>query len=51
MFGFKSQKRKLEDQHRKLLDEAYRLSHTNRAKSDQKTAEAEEVRKKIEALE
>ncbi|MEL7497209.1 MAG: Lacal_2735 family protein [Planctomycetota bacterium] len=51
MFGMKSKKEKLEAKLRKLLEEAYKLSHTNRTRSDEKTAEAEEVRKQLEALE
>lgn len=51
MFGFGNQKAKLEKKYQKLLDEAYHLSHTDRMKSDLKTAEAEEVRKQLEALE
>ena len=33
------------------MDEAYRLSHTNRKASDAKAAEADKVRKELEALE
>ena len=51
MFGMKSKKEKLEIKYKKLLDEAYKLSHSNRKKSDEKTAEADEIRKQIEALE
>ncbi len=52
MFGFgKSKKQKLEQKHARLLDEAYKASHSNRKQSDLLTAEAEEVRKEIEALE
>lgn len=50
MFGMKSKKEKLEAKLAKLLEEAYKLSRTDRRKSDQKAAEAEEVRKQIEAL-
>ena len=50
MFGMKSKKEKLEAKLGKLLEEAYKLSHTNRTKSDEKTAEAEELRKQIEAM-
>ncbi|MEM7784498.1 MAG: Lacal_2735 family protein [Planctomycetota bacterium] len=49
MFGG-NKKEKLEKKYQKLMQEAYELSHSNRAKSDQKTAEAEEIRKKIDAL-
>ena len=50
MFGMKSKKEKLEAKLAKLLEEAYKLSTTNRKKSDAKTAEAEELRKQIEAM-
>ena len=48
VFGFKSQKAKLEERYRQLLDEAYQLSHTNRKKSDEKAAEADEVRRQLD---
>lgn len=52
MFGlFQSKKEKLEKKYAKLLEEAYHLSHTDRTKSDLKQAEADEVRKEIDALE
>jgi len=51
MFGFSNKKSKLEKKYKKLLDDAYRLSHTNRRKSDEKTAEAEDVRLQLEAME
>lgn len=52
MFGlFQSKKEKLEKQYTKLLDEAYRLSHTDRQKSDRKQAEADALRREIDALE
>lgn len=50
MFGQKSKKAKLESRYKKLLDEAYKLSHQDRSKSDAKTAEAEEVRKQLDAM-
>ena len=50
MFGMKPKKEKLEAKLQKLLTEAYELSHTNRSKSDEKTAEAEELRKQIDAM-
>lgn len=50
MFGFASKKKKLEDRLRKLLEEAYQLSHTNRKKSDEKTAEAEKLRQQIDEM-
>lgn len=50
MFGFKSKKEKLEAKLAKLLEEAYQLSHSSRKKSDEKAAEAEELRKQIDAM-
>ena len=53
MFGLfkkKSEKEKLQKKYRKLLEESYKLSHTNRSASDQKAAEAEAVLKQIEDL-
>ncbi len=51
MFGFKSKKEKLEAKHQRLLEEAYKLSHVNRGKSDAKLAEAAEIEKQLDALE
>lgn len=50
MFGMKSKKEKLETKLAKLREEAFKLSHTNRTKSDEKTAEAEELQKQIDAM-
>ena len=53
MFGLfkkKTEVEKLEIKYKALLKEAYDLSKTNRSKSDQKTFEAEELYKQIEAL-
>ncbi|MEO1497660.1 MAG: Lacal_2735 family protein [Planctomycetota bacterium] len=51
MFGlFQSKKDKLEKKYAKLLEEAYKLSHVDRQKSDMKQAEADELRKEIDAL-
>lgn len=53
MFGlFKktSEKEKLQKKYKKLLEEAYALSKSNRTASDAKTAEAEEMLKKIDNL-
>jgi hypothetical protein len=53
MFGLfekKSEKDKLYETYQKLLQEAHKLSTTNRKLSDQKTYEAEEIMKKIEQL-
>jgi len=54
MFGLfkkKSERDKLEEQHDALIKKSYELSHTNRAESDKVQAQAQEVLKKIEALE
>lgn len=55
MFGlFKKRKKSesdlLNEEYKRLLDESYRLSHTNRKESDLKRAEAEEILKKLESL-
>lgn len=53
MFNFfkpKSEKQKLQAQYEKLLKESYRLSTINRAQSDLKAAEADELARKIESL-
>jgi hypothetical protein len=53
MFGLfkkKTEAEQLETEYKKVLKEAYTLSTTNRKLSDQKTAEAEEILKKIECL-
>lgn len=53
MFGLfkkKTEKEKLMEQYKKLLDEAHQLSKTDRKASDLKSAEAEEMMKKIESL-
>ncbi|MEQ8412853.1 MAG: Lacal_2735 family protein [Imperialibacter sp.] len=52
-FGFfrkKSEKEKLIEKHRKLLEESFKLSSINRRKSDEKVAEAEALMRKIETL-
>lgn len=54
MFGLfkkKSEVDKLRDKYKALLSEAHKLSTSNRKLSDEKTAEANEVLNKIEALE
>lgn len=54
MFGLfkkKSPKEKLQDQYKKLMEESYQLSHSDRKASDLKRAEAEEVLKQIEEME
>ena len=53
MFGIfksKSKKEKLQAQYNKLLQDSYKLSHTDRKASDMKMAEAEEVMLQIEAM-
>lgn len=50
LFRRKSEKEKLQAKYKKLVDEAYKLSHSDRRASDLKTAEAEEVLKQIDAL-
>ena len=50
LFKRKSKGEKLEEQYRKLLSEAHKLSTTNRRKSDSKIAEANEVLNQIELL-
>lgn len=53
MFGLFKKKSKVEILHskyKKLQEEAYRLSTSNRAQSDQKYVEAEEVLREIEAI-
>ncbi|MEQ8303012.1 MAG: Lacal_2735 family protein [Cyclobacteriaceae bacterium] len=50
LFKKKSEAERLEEKYKKLIAEAYKLSHTNRTLSDQKQAEAEEIRKQIEKL-
>jgi hypothetical protein len=50
LFSRKSEKEKLNDKYKKLIDEAYKLSHSDRRASDLKTAEADAVLKQIENL-
>ena len=53
MFGLfkkKSKKELLNAAYKKLMEESYRLSHTDRKASDLKRAEAEEILKEIESL-
>lgn len=50
LFKSKSPVDKLNDKYRKLLSEAHALSTTNRAKSDEKMAEADKVLKEIEKM-
>ncbi len=48
---FTDKKTKLEKKYTKLLAESHRLSHSDRAASDLKMSEAEEVLKQIKSLE
>ena len=50
LFSRKSPKEKLQDQYRKLMEESFKLSTTNRQASDAKRAEAEELIKRIEQM-
>ena len=50
LFSRKIEKEKLQAKYKKLIDEAYKLSHTNRRASDLKTAEADELLKQIETM-
>ncbi|HSF52863.1 MAG TPA: Lacal_2735 family protein [Algoriphagus sp.] len=53
MFGLfkkKSEKEKLQEDYAKILAEAHKISHSNRAASDRMMAEAEEIAKRIEKL-
>jgi hypothetical protein len=50
LFKKKSPIQKLYDRHKALLEEAFRLSKSNRTASDAKMAEADEVLKEIERL-
>lgn len=53
MFGLfkkKSEKEKLMRQYEKLMKESFELSSINRSQGDAKAAEAEDVMKRIEAL-
>ncbi len=53
MFGLfkkKSKKEVLTQKYQKLMEESYKLSHTNRKASDDKLAQAEEIMKEIEKL-
>ena len=50
LFKKKTEIEKLEELYQKLLEEAYKLSTSNRRLSDAKTKEASEVLTKIELL-
>ena len=50
MFGSKPSIKKLGKKYDRLMTEGYKLSTIDRAKSDEKYAEAERVKKEIEAM-
>ncbi|MBI9041834.1 Lacal_2735 family protein [Lutibacter sp.] len=50
IFKKKSKAEKLNDQYKKLLEESYKLSTTNRKLSDRKAAEANEILIQIDLL-
>ncbi|WP_298550448.1 Lacal_2735 family protein [uncultured Algibacter sp.] len=50
IFKKKSKAEKLNAQYKKLLEESYKLSTTNRRLSDTKAAEANDVLKQIDLL-
>lgn len=50
LFKSKTEIEKLQEKYLKLMKEAHALSNTNRRASDDKTAEAAEVVKKIDLL-
>ncbi len=51
LFKKKTELEKLNDKYDSLMEEAFRLSRTNRTKSDEKTSEADEVMSEIVQLE
>ncbi|HMS70828.1 MAG: Lacal_2735 family protein [Saprospiraceae bacterium] len=50
-FKKKSEKEILQDKYKALLEESYKLSTTDRRKSDLLRAEADEISKQIDAIE
>ncbi|MCX7744206.1 MAG: Lacal_2735 family protein [Flavobacteriales bacterium] len=50
MFKKKSELEKLQEKYKRLMEEAYKLSTSNRMASDAKYAEADEISKRIEAI-
>lgn len=53
MFGWfkkKSEKELLQEQYKQLMEEAFRLSRTDRRKSDELYAEAEKIQESIQKL-
>lgn len=50
LFNKKSPLQVLQDKYASLMEESFKLSTVNRAKSDEKVAEADKIMKQIEAL-
>jgi hypothetical protein len=50
IFKKKTKVEKLNEQYKKLLEESYKLSTTNRRLSDSKVAEANDILKQIDQL-
>ncbi|WP_299769286.1 Lacal_2735 family protein [uncultured Dokdonia sp.] len=50
LFGKKSPLEKLQKQHKKILEDAFKLSKSNRSESDALYAKAAEIEKEIAAL-
>lgn len=50
-FKRKSKKDKLNEQYKKKLEQAYRMSTSNRSESDRLTAEANDILEEIKKLE
>ena len=50
-FSRKSKKDKLNDQYKKKLEQAYKMSTSNRSESDRFTAEANDILEQIKKLE
>ncbi|MFY0607004.1 MAG: Lacal_2735 family protein [Cyclobacteriaceae bacterium] len=53
MFGLfkkKSEKEKLQEQYRSLMEQSYKLSTSNRQQSDAKAAEADKILKQMDEL-
>ena len=50
-FSRKSKKEKLNEQYKKKLEQAYKMSTSNRTESDRLTKEANEILEKIKRLE
>ncbi|WP_438989019.1 Lacal_2735 family protein [Polaribacter sp.] len=53
MFGIfkkKTEEEKLQEKYKKLMEEAYKLQSINRSDSDTKYKEADDILKKIEAI-